>query len=67
MNPELEKLITLAAADGIITDKQREIILLKAEALGVDPDEVEIYLENILSQTIVTEKEVAHAMTLRRG
>lgn len=58
MNPELEKLITLAAGDGIITDKEREIILRKAEALGVDPDEVEIYLENILSQTKVTKKEV---------
>ena len=67
MNPELEKLIILAAGDGIITDKERKIILRKAEALGVDPDEVEIYLENILSQTIVTKKEVAHAMTLRRG
>ena len=31
MNPEIEKLIKMALADGQITDKEREIILRKAE------------------------------------
>lgn len=45
MNPEIEKLIEMALADGRVTDKEREIILRKAEKLGLDVDEVEMYLE----------------------
>ena len=45
MNPEIEKLIKMALADGQVTDKEREIILRKAEKLGLDGDEVEMYLE----------------------
>jgi hypothetical protein len=45
MNPELEKLIDFALADGVITDKEREIIRKKAEKLGEDPDEAEMILD----------------------
>ena len=45
MNPEIEKLIDLAIADGEITDKERSVILKKAEKLGEDPDEVEMILD----------------------
>ncbi|MDG1350242.1 MAG: hypothetical protein P8P80_04015 [Crocinitomicaceae bacterium] len=45
MNPELEKLIEFALADGVITDKEREIIRKKAEKLGEDPDEAEMILD----------------------
>jgi hypothetical protein len=45
MNPEIEKLIDLALADGEITDKERSVILKKAEKLGEDPDEVEMILD----------------------
>jgi hypothetical protein len=45
MHPEIEKLIEMALADGQLTDKEREIILRKAEKLGLDEDEVEMYLE----------------------
>lgn len=48
MHPEIEKLIKIALADGQVTDKEREIILRKAEKLGLDVDEVEMYLEGIL-------------------
>ena len=48
MNPEIEKLIKMALVDGQITDKEREIILRKAEKLGLDVDEVEMYLEGSL-------------------
>ena len=48
MNPEIEKLIKMALADGQITDKEREIILRKAEKIGLDVDEVEMYLEGSL-------------------
>ena len=46
MHPEIEKLIEMAVADGQVTDKEREIILRKAEKLGLDRDEVEMYLES---------------------
>ena len=45
MNPEIEKLIDLALADGEITDKERSVILKKAVKLGEDPDEVEMILD----------------------
>jgi hypothetical protein len=48
MNPEIEKLIKMALVDGQVTDKEREIILRKAEKLGLDTDEVEMYLEGSL-------------------
>jgi ribosomal protein L37E len=48
MNPEIEKLIDLALADGEITDKERKVILKKAEKLGEDPDEVEVILDGRL-------------------
>lgn len=41
MHPELDKLIEMALADGQVTDKEREIILRKAEKLSLDVDEVE--------------------------
>jgi hypothetical protein len=49
MNPEIEKLIDLALKDGQITEKEREIILRKAETLGLDKDEIEMILEGIIS------------------
>lgn len=42
---ELKKLIDAAMADGIITSKEREVITRKAAALGMDADEVDIYLD----------------------
>lgn len=50
MNPEIEKLIDLAIADGQITDKERRVILRKSADLGADPDEVEMVLEGRLHQ-----------------
>jgi hypothetical protein len=49
MHPDIEKLITLALADGVVSEKEREIILRKAEKLGLDIDEVEMYLEGKIS------------------
>ena len=45
-HPEIEKLIKIGLVDGHVTDKEREIILRKAEKLGLDIDEVEMYLES---------------------
>ena len=45
MHPEIENLISMAIADGDVTDKERAIILRKAEVLGEDRDEVEMILD----------------------
>lgn len=48
MNPELEKLIDLALADGVLTDKEKQILFKKAEVAGIDLDEFEMVLEGRL-------------------
>lgn len=45
MHPEIENLINMALADGEVTEKERAIILRKAESFGIDKDEVEMILE----------------------
>jgi hypothetical protein len=55
MNPEIEKLIDLALADGQITEKERHVILKKAAELGVDADEVEMTLDAKLHQLQATQ------------
>jgi len=45
MHPEIENLINMALADGEVTEKERGIIMRKAEALGEDKDEVEMILD----------------------
>jgi hypothetical protein len=45
MNPEIENLINMALADGAVSEKERAIILRKAESLGFDKDEVEMILD----------------------
>lgn len=45
MHPEIENLINMALADGEVTEKERAIILRKAESLGEDKDEVEMILD----------------------
>jgi hypothetical protein len=52
MNEELLKYIELAVADGNVTEKERVIILKKAQELGVDIDEAEMILEGRLHQIL---------------
>ena len=48
---ELKKLIDAAMTDGIITPKEREVITKKAAALGMDADEVDVYLDAEIQNT----------------
>lgn len=43
---ELEELIEASLVDGVITDKEREVIKKRAVSEGVDPDEVDIVLDS---------------------
>lgn len=47
MHEEVKKLIDIAKEGGELTEKQKDIILRKAKALGEDLDEVEMILETI--------------------
>lgn len=55
MKKELEQLINYAIADGVITEKEREILRKKAVEMGEDPDEVEMVLEGRLGEKIQRE------------
>lgn len=44
-NPQLEKLIELALADGELTEKEKQVLFKKAEAMGIDLDEFEMVLD----------------------
>ncbi|MBC8490631.1 MAG: hypothetical protein H8D45_31835 [Bacteroidetes bacterium] len=52
MNQELEKYIDLAVADGVVTEKEKNVLIRKAQELGVDQDELEMVLEAKLYQKI---------------
>lgn len=48
MNPELEKLVDYALVDGYIADKEKQVLIKKAQSLGFDIDELEMILQGKL-------------------
>lgn len=63
MHPEIEKLIAIAKDSGKLTEKQKEIILRKAESLGEDKDEVEFLLETISQDVSLNSATVSNNVT----
>ena len=51
LTPELEQLIQYALEDGVLTPKERAVLMKKAEAAGVDLDEFEMILEAKLHES----------------
>lgn len=47
---KLEALITAALADGVLTDKEKNLLFKKAEAMGIDRDEFELVLDGRLAK-----------------
>lgn len=47
---KLEALITAALADGVLTDKEKNLLFKKAEAMGIDLDEFELVLNGRLAK-----------------
>lgn len=45
LTPELEQLINYALEDGVLTDKERTVLIRKAQAAGADLDEFEMILD----------------------
>ena len=54
MNKQLIKFIELCLMDGVITDKEREVIFRKSKELGVPDDECEIILEGMVQKSEIT-------------
>jgi len=52
MNEQLIKFIELCLMDGVITDKEREVIFRKSKELGIPEDECEIILEGLIQQNL---------------
>ena len=55
---DIEKLIDAVVTDGVITEKERAVILKKATAAGYDADEVKILLDGRLYEKQVAQKPV---------
>ena len=44
-NEQIEALISAALADGVLTEKEKQILFKKAESMGIDRDEFEMVLD----------------------
>lgn len=58
-NEQLEQLIDAALADGELTEKEKQVLFKKAQALGVDLDEFEMVLDARLLKLKKAEEEKA--------
>lgn len=58
-NEELENLIDAALADGVLTEKEKQILFKKAQTMGVDLDEFEMVLDARLVKLKNAEQEKA--------
>lgn len=58
-NEQLEQLIDAALADGVLTEKEKQILFKKAQAMGVDLDEFEMVLDARLVKLKKAEEEKA--------
>lgn len=51
MHPELENLVKIAITDGVITDKEKAILIQKVQNLGIDINQFEMELAGCFSQS----------------
>lgn len=56
-NEQLETLIDAALADGVLTEKEKQILFKKAQSMGIDLDEFEMVLDARLVKLQKEEKE----------
>ena len=60
---DLDKLIDAVVIDGVVTEKERAVILKKATAAGYDADEIEILLDARLHEKQTAQKETEKTIT----
>ena len=58
-NEQLEKLIEMALLDGVLTEKEKQVLFKKAESFGVDLDEFEMVLDSKLFEIKKNSKSVS--------
>lgn len=58
-NEQIENLVKAALADGMLTEKEKQILFKKAESMGIDLDEFEMVLDARLVELQKAEKEKA--------
>ena len=58
-NEKIEALISAALADGVLTEKEKQVLFKRAEAEGIDLDEFEMVLDARLVELEKAEKEKA--------
>ena len=58
-NEQIESLIKAALADGMLTEKEKQILFKKAQSMGIDLDEFEMVLDARLVELQKAEKEKA--------
>jgi len=56
-NEQIEELISAALADGVLTEKEKQILFKKAQGMGIDLDEFEMVLDARLVELQKAEKE----------
>ena len=44
-NEQLEELINAALEDGVLTEKEKQVLFKKAQSMGIDLDEFEMVLD----------------------
>ena len=50
LSKELEEIVEAALADGVLTDKERAVLHKRAQAEGIDPDELDIVIDGRLAK-----------------
>lgn len=58
-NEQIEALISAALADGVLTEKEKQVLFKKAQSMGIDLDEFEMVLDARLVELKKAEKEKA--------
>jgi DNA repair exonuclease SbcCD ATPase subunit len=61
---EFYKLLEICLTDGVITAKEREVLLKKAESLGMDPDEANLIIDAAQQKA---DNKVQTAVSKQRG
>ena len=62
---QLDNLIQSIIADGQITEKERAVLHKRAEAEGVDVDEVDVYVDGLLNKDNQNDKRTVERFDIK--
>ena len=64
-NEKIEQLINAALADGVLTEKEKQVLFKRAQEQGIDLDEFEMVLDARLVELQKAEKEISRLVYKR--